>query len=88
MTQILSVSATTAAYAMEAAKPARRVATKDMVKDVKADAEANDARAAGANPPEKSVISPPAPLKLDLSISENRENSVPMKEVRAAYHDT
>lgn len=87
MTQVLSISATTAAYAMEAVKPARRIATKDQVKDVKADAEANDARASGANKPEKIIVSPPTVLKLELGIGGIKENSTSAQDASKAYRD-
>lgn len=88
MTQVLSVSATTAAYAMEAAKPARRVATKDQVKDVKHDAEVNEARASGASAPEANRVAPPSPLKLDLGIAGDTGYPASFKEVKAAYEET
>ncbi|WP_247261971.1 hypothetical protein [Rhizobium lemnae] len=87
MTQVPSISAATAAYVMEATKPARRVATKDLVKDVKKDAETNDAKSAGANPPEKVIVLPPVPLKLDLSLAKNKDASWSVRDINRAYND-
>lgn len=88
MTQVLSISATTAAYAMEAAKPARRTATKDQVRDVKQDAETNEIAKAGSHENAQAVaLIPPLTLKMDDAMPRNTPNLPNWRVVNNAYKD-
>lgn len=89
MTQVLSVSAATAAYAMEAAKPARRISTKDQVRDVKNDAETNEiAKTGSAEKAEAVALIPPLALSLGDTMQRNAENFPSLQDVSKAYEET
>ncbi|MCO5733869.1 hypothetical protein [Rhizobium sp. SSA_523] len=90
MTQVLSVSAFTAAYAMEAAKPARRVSTADQVKDARIEAEKNEIRKAGADAADVAGLIPAVALALDVSDSRNgatQQQHMTPRQAEDAYRE-
>jgi hypothetical protein len=89
MTLVLSISANTAATAIEAIKNPRRLSTKDQVADIKADAERNVRRAANAGDPGGVGIAiPPATISLDLlGADQQPRQQTTLHQAKAAYRD-
>ncbi|SIQ77198.1 hypothetical protein SAMN05880590_107101 [Rhizobium sp. RU35A] len=89
MTQVLSVSAVTAGYVMEAAKPARRVATADKVKDAQVDAERNEVRKAGADASEVAGLIPAVAVSFDVTTSRQHQpqQQASLQQARNAYEE-
>jgi hypothetical protein len=90
MTQVLSVSATTAAYAMDAAKPARRVATVDRVKDARVEAERNETRRAGTESDAAAGLIPAVTLALDLTaggLGGQQQRHTSLRHAESAYKE-
>ncbi|MCY1668653.1 hypothetical protein [Rhizobium sp. SL86] len=89
MTQVVSVSANTAAYAMEAAKPARRLSTADQVKDTRISSERNEVRKAGADTDDIAGLIPAVPLALDVTSSRQRppQHQMSQQQAEDAYRE-
>ncbi len=89
MTQVVSVSAFTAAYAMEAAKPARRVATADQVKDTRVNADRNELHKAGTDADDANSIIPAAPLAMDVTAGRQRppQQQMSPRQAEDAYRE-
>ncbi|MBT9370174.1 hypothetical protein [Rhizobium sp. CSW-27] len=89
MTQVLSVSAVTAAYAMDAAKPARRVATADKVKDARVDVERNELRKAGADAGSVAGLIPAVTIGFDVTTSRQHQpqEQASLQQARDAYEE-
>lgn len=89
MTQVVSVSANTAAYAMEAAKPARRLSTADQVKDTRISSERNEVRKAGADTDDVAGLIPAVPLSLDVTSSQQRppQHQMSPRQAEDAYRE-
>jgi hypothetical protein len=83
MTQVVSVSANTAAYVMEAAKPARRVAAADQARDVRVDADRNAQRLTSADVTDVQGLIPAVPLAFDVSTGRSRQQQ-PQTSLRYA----
>lgn len=89
MTQVVSVSAMTAAYVMEAAKPARRVATADQARDTRVDADRNAQRIAGGDVAEVNGLIPAVPLAFDITTGKPRQQQpqTSMRHAEEAYKE-
>ncbi len=89
MTLVASISANTAAVAIEAIKHPRRLAKKDQVADVKADAERNAQRVANGGAPNGiHKAPPPTTISLDLLGAERQAHQqATLHQARAAYRD-
>ena len=87
MTQVVSVSAITASYAMDAARPARRVATADQVKEQRIVTEKEQSRVNGADPADVSGILPAVPLAFDVTSSNQQKQHTSLKQARDAYEE-
>lgn len=89
MTLVLSISANTAAIAIEALKPGRRISPKDQAADIKADAERNARRAENASDPGDIRLMVPAPtVSLDmLDAGQQPRQQVSINHVQSAYRD-
>jgi hypothetical protein len=87
MTQVVSVSAITASYAMDAARPARRVATTDQVKDQRVVTEKEQRRVDGTDPADISGIIPAVPLAFDVTTSQQQRQHTSLKQARDAYEE-
>lgn len=87
MSQVVSVSATTAAFAMEALKPSRRVSTKDQVQDAKNDAERNEERLNGGSADQTTALIPASSLSLDLDFHQGQHPAIARKDVEDAYRE-
>ncbi len=89
MTLVVSISASTAAIAMEALKPPRRLSSKDQVADIKSDADRNARRAQNAGDPGDIVpMIPAAALSLDLLTTGNGpRHQATYEQVQSAYRD-
>ncbi|MFD1744406.1 hypothetical protein ACFSE1_02930 [Rhizobium helianthi] len=87
MTQVLSVSANTAAFAMEAMKPSRRVSTRDQVQDAKQDTERNEERVRGGSPEETTALIPATPMSLDLALHHGQQPLTDHRAVENAYRE-
>lgn len=88
MTQLVTVSATTAALNMELLKVPRRISVKDQVADIKADADRNARRAENADPDATDAMLPPASISLDLMESgQQPHQQATIREAEAAYRE-
>ncbi|MBP2549464.1 hypothetical protein J2858_002387 [Neorhizobium galegae] len=87
MTQVPSVSAITAAYAMDAARPARRVATVDQVKEQRMVAEKERRRVEGADATDIAALLPAVPLAFDMTDSHQQQQQASLKQARDAYEE-
>ncbi len=89
MTQIVTISAYTAALNIEALRTPRRVSVKDRVQDVKADADRNVKRAENVSDPDALDATVPAMnVALDFLTSDQQAHQqVPLRDVQAAYRD-
>ncbi|MDO1583765.1 hypothetical protein [Rhizobium oryzicola] len=87
MTQVITVSATTAGYAMDAMRPARRVSTADHVRDTRVEAEKNERRTHGEATDDIQGLLPPVPLALDLNTNHQQQYPVNRDEVEDAYKE-
>lgn len=89
MTQVVSVSANTAAYAMDAVKPARRLSTADQVKDTRMNSERNEVRKAGADTNDVAGLIPAVPLSLDVTSSRQRppQHQMSPRQAEDAYRE-
>jgi hypothetical protein len=89
MTQVLSISANTAAMAIEALKPGRRLSPKDQAADIKADAERNARRAQNAGEPgDIELMIPATTVSLDLlNAGQQPHQQVTYHHVQSAYRD-
>lgn len=89
MTQIVTISANTAALNIEALRTPRRIAVKDQVRDIRSDADKNAKRAENVSDPEALDASIPAiNVGLDfLSSEQHAPQQLPLRFVEAAYRD-
>jgi len=89
MTLVVSISANTAAVAIEALKPGRRISAKDHAADVKADADRNARRAENAaEPGDVGLMSPAATVSLDLlGAGQQPRQQATFDQAQAAYRD-
>lgn len=87
MVQILSVSAATAAYVMDSAKPARRISAKDQVRDAKHDVELNELRKTGGSPEDIPALIPAITVSLDPTAGKQFERHTPAEYAVNAYRD-
>ena len=89
MTLVVSISANTAAMAIEALKPCRRISPKDQAADIKADAERNVRRAENAGDPgDIELMIPAATVSLDLlTAGQLPRQQVTYDQVQSAYRD-
>jgi hypothetical protein len=87
MTQVVSVSATTAAYVADTMKPARRVSTADAVKDARAETERNDRRAKGEDADDIKGLIPTLAMSLDLTSGQQHHQHITRKEAEDAYRE-
>jgi hypothetical protein len=88
MTQLVTVSATTAALNIELLKVPRRISVKDQVADIKADADRNARRAENADPDATDTMLPPATVSLDLMESgQQPHQQATIREAEAAYRE-
>jgi hypothetical protein len=89
MTQIVTISANTAALNIETLRAPRRVSVKDQVRDVKADADQNLKRAENVGDPQAvDNMVPSAMVGLDfLATGQRQHQQLSMRQVEAAYRD-
>jgi hypothetical protein len=90
MTQIVAISANTAAMNIEVLRTPRRISVKDQVQDVKADADKNAKRAENVSEPSALGSTVPAvTIGLELMTTGGRQpqQHVPVHQVEAAYRD-
>ena len=89
MTLVVSISAYTAAMAIEALKPGRRISPKHQAADIKADAERNTRRAENAEEPgDVQLMLPAATISLDLlDAGQQPRQHVTYDQVQSAYRD-
>jgi hypothetical protein len=89
MTQIVSISANTAALNIETLRIPRRISVKDQVRDVKTDADQNAKRAENVSDPQAlDAMVPAVTVGLDLLTTGQRPpQQTPLREVQAAYRD-
>lgn len=89
MTQLVTVSATTAALNIELLKVPRRISVKDQVADIKADADRNARRADNSDPDATDTMLPPASVSLDLMLESGQQphQQATMREAEAAYRE-
>ena len=87
MTQLISISANTAAIAIEALRPGRRLSTKDQVADIKADADRNARRAENAGDPgDVELMVPPTTVSIDLlNTGEQPRQQATLYQAQSAY---
>lgn len=87
MTLLVTISANTAALAMEALRPGRRVSTKDQVADMKADAERNARRAENAGDPgDVDFLIPPTTVSIDLlTTGDQPRQQATLNQAQSAY---
>ncbi len=87
MTLLVTISANTAALAMESLRPGRRVSTKDQVTDMKADAERNARRAENAGDPgDGEFLIPPTTVSIDLLTTGDRpRQQATLNQAQSAY---
>ncbi len=87
MTLLVTISANTAALAMESLRPGRRVSTKDQVTDMKADAERNARRAENAGDPgDVDFLIPPTTVSIDLLTTGDRpRQQATLNQAQSAY---
>jgi hypothetical protein len=89
MTQIVAISANTAAMNIEALRTPRRISVKDQVQDVKADAEKNAKRAENVSDPHAlDAMVPAVTIGLELMTTGRQpQQHIPVRQVEAAYRD-
>lgn len=87
MVEILSVSAVTAAYAMDAAKPARRISALDKVRDAKLEAERNEVRKTGGSLDDIPALIPAVTVSLDPTAGKQFERHTPEDYAARAYEE-
>ncbi|MFB9953227.1 hypothetical protein ACFFP0_30695 [Rhizobium puerariae] len=89
MTLLVSISANTAAIAIEALKPGRRISPKDQAADIKADAERNAQRAQNAGDPgDVEAMIPATTVSLDfLDAGQQPRQQMTINQVQSAYRD-
>ncbi|CDZ59563.1 hypothetical protein [Neorhizobium galegae] len=89
MTLLVSISASTAALAIEALKPGRRISAKDQVKDIKADSDRNQRRAENAGDPgDTEFMIPATTVSLDMLTADQKpRQQVTFSQVESAYRD-
>jgi hypothetical protein len=86
MTQLVTVSASTAALNIELLKIPRRISVKDQVADIKADADRNARRAENSDPDAPDTMLPPTTVSLDLMESgQQPHQQATIREAEAAY---
>jgi hypothetical protein len=89
MTQVVTISANTAALNIEVLKVPRRLSIKDRVEDVKADADRNARRAADASDVAAVEAMVPAPtVGIDLlTTGQQPRQQATIQEAQAAYRE-
>ncbi|WP_117191072.1 hypothetical protein [Rhizobium terrae] len=89
MTLVVSISANTAAIAMEALRPGRRISPKDQAADMKADADRNTRRAENAGDPgDVDLMIPAASVSLDLlGAGQAPRQQTTFHQAQSAYRD-
>lgn len=89
MTQIVTISASTAALNIEALRTPRRVSVKDQVADVKADADLNArARENVSDPEAVDAMIPAIKVGIDvLTTGKHPQQQYTLQQVEAAYRD-
>ncbi|WP_312406979.1 hypothetical protein [Rhizobium sp.] len=89
MTQIVTISANTAALNIEALRTPRRVSVKDQVADVKADADRNAKALENVSDPEAiDNIIPAIKVGIDvLTTGKQPQQQYSLQQVEAAYRD-
>ncbi|AYD01348.1 hypothetical protein [Neorhizobium sp. NCHU2750] len=89
MTQIVTISANTAALNIESMRTPRRISVKDQVADVKADAERNaKARENVAEPDAVNEMIPATKVGIDVTTTgQQPQQHYSLREVEAAYRD-
>lgn len=87
MTQLVTISANTAAIAIEALRPGRRISTKDQVADNKTDADRNARRAENAGDPgDEDFMIPATTVSLDLlTTGEQPRQQATLNQAQSAY---
>jgi len=89
MVQILSISANTAAMAIEALKHPRRISAKDQAKEIKAVTDRNARRLENASDSSVHGLVPALAVSIDVTSSGYQPNrqQAPLKQVLAAYRE-
>lgn len=89
MTQIVTISANTAALNIEALRTPRRVSVKDQVADVKADADRNAKALENVSDPEAvDAMVPAIKVGIDvLTTGKQPQQQYTLQQVEAAYRD-
>ena len=89
MTQIVTISASTAALNIEALRTPRRVSVKDRVADVKADSDMNaKARENVSDPEAVDAMIPAIKVGIDvLTTGKQPQQQYTLQQVQAAYRD-
>ncbi|WP_137128863.1 hypothetical protein [Rhizobium sp. FY34] len=89
MTQVVSVSAQTAAYAMEAVKPPRRIAAADQARDARVDSDRNAQRLVGGQVTDVEGLIPAVPLSFDITAGQNgrQQQHTSMRYAEEAYKE-
>jgi hypothetical protein len=89
MTQIVTISANTAALNIEALRTPRRVSVKDQVADVKADSDLNaKARENVSDPEAVDGMIPAIKVSIDvLTTGKQPQQQYTLQQVEAAYRD-
>ena len=89
MTQIVTISASTAALNIEALRTPRRVSVKDQVADVKADSDLNaKARENVSDPEAVDAMIPAIKVGIDvLTTGKQPQQQYSLQQVEAAYRD-
>lgn len=88
MTLVVTISANTAAIAMEALKPPRRLSVKDHVADIKADADRNARRAENDDPDDDEFMVPAPAVSIDLlTTGQQPREQASFHYAQAAYRD-
>lgn len=89
MTQIVTISASTAALNIEALRTPRRVSVKDRVADVKADSDMNaKARENVSDPEAVDAMIPAIKVGIDVLTTEKQpQQQYTLQQVQAAYRD-
>jgi len=87
MTQLVSISANTAAIAIEALKPGRRLSIKDQVRDIKADSDRNARRAENAGDPgDTEFMIPATTVSIDVLTTEQQHHpQATFSQAQSAY---
>jgi hypothetical protein len=87
MTLLVSISANTAATAIEALKPGRRLSTKDKVLEAKGETDRNARRAENAGDPgDTEFMLPPTNVSLDLlTTGQHSRQQATLDQAQSAY---